>query len=162
MSPWLIILFGSLLNQFWFQSHGLGFVRKLGCHTFLPKDFRVLDYVSGSHKFDLSKSCKHWDIFLSHCNNKLNLFFDSRLSYIEAKVTDLLFGIAKKARSITVFQWPCRTLLWTSPLDMYNRWYLLWPVPTETMVLSLPRMVGQKVDPWFLGSWAILFYLNCN
>ena len=71
MSQWLIILFGSLLNQFWSQLHDPNFVRKLGCHTFSPKDFRVLDYVSGSHQFDLSKLCKHWDIFLSHCMSSL-------------------------------------------------------------------------------------------
>ena len=32
-----------------------------------PENFRVLGYVSRSHQSDLSKSCKHWDIFLSHC-----------------------------------------------------------------------------------------------
>ena len=40
-----------------------------GCYTFIPKIFRVLDYVSRSHQSDLSKSCKHWDIFLSHCRS---------------------------------------------------------------------------------------------
>ena len=73
MSQLLIILFDSLLNQFWSRSHHLGFVRRLECHTFFPEDSRVLDYVSGSHRSDLSKSCKHWDIFLSHCKiEKIN------------------------------------------------------------------------------------------
>lgn len=72
----------------------------------------------------------------------------------------LLFGIARKARSVTAFRWARRTLLWTSPLDIYKGWYSLWPVPTETVVLSLPRTIGQKVDPWFLGSFAISSYLN--
>jgi hypothetical protein len=36
-------------------------------YTSLTKNFRVLDHVSRLHQSDLSKSCKHWDIFLSHC-----------------------------------------------------------------------------------------------
>ena len=69
MSQWLTILFGLLLNQFWFKSCDLGFVKKLWCYTLFPKSFRFLCYVISSHQFDLSKSCKHWDIFLSHCNS---------------------------------------------------------------------------------------------
>ena len=67
MSQWLIILFHSLLDQFWFWLHNPELVEKLGCYTFFPKNFRVLDYASRLHQADLSKSCKHWDIFLSHC-----------------------------------------------------------------------------------------------
>ena len=67
MSQLLTILFHSLLNQFWFQLHNPELVKKLGCYTFFPENFRVLDYVSRLHQADLSKLCKHWDIFLSHC-----------------------------------------------------------------------------------------------
>ena len=37
-----------------------------------PENFRVLGYVSRSHQSDLSKPCKHWDIFLSHCTSMVN------------------------------------------------------------------------------------------
>jgi hypothetical protein len=67
MSQWLTILFNSLLNQFWSQLHDSGFVGKPGYYTFFTKNFRVLDHVSRLHQSDLSKSCKYWDIFLSHC-----------------------------------------------------------------------------------------------
>ena len=72
MSQWLTILFGLLLNQFWFKSCDLGFVRKLWCYTLFPESFRFFCYVISSHQFDLSKSCKHWDIFLSHCMHGTN------------------------------------------------------------------------------------------
>ena len=65
----MTILFHLLLDQLWFQLHNSGLVGKLGCYTFFPENFRVLDYVSRLHQADLSKSCKHWDIFLSHCRN---------------------------------------------------------------------------------------------
>ena len=88
-------------------------------------------------------------VFLSTRHGKSNRYPLARVHYS-------LFGFARKARGVTAFRWARRTLLWTSPLDMYNGWYSLWPVPTETVVLSLPRKAGQKVEPWFLGSFTIL------
>ena len=64
---WLIILFGSLLNQFWSKSCDSGLVRKPRCYSFLHKQVMLPDYVRRSHQSDLSKTSKHWDIFLSHC-----------------------------------------------------------------------------------------------
>ena len=72
MSQWLIILFGSLLNQFWSKSCDSGLVRKPICYSFLHKQAMLPDYVRRSHQSDLSKTSKHWDIFLSHCNCRIN------------------------------------------------------------------------------------------
>jgi hypothetical protein len=35
--------------------------------------------------------------------------------------------------------------------------YSLCPVATDTVVLSLPRMMGQKTEPWVSGSSAMMF-----
>ena len=55
MSQWLIILFGLLLNQFWFKLCDSGLVRKPRCYSFLHKQFMLPDYVRRSHQYDLSK-----------------------------------------------------------------------------------------------------------
>ena len=36
---------------------------------YLHKQVMLPDYVRRSHQFDLSKTSKHWDIFLSHCKH---------------------------------------------------------------------------------------------
>ena len=66
--------FGSLLNQFWSKLCDTGLVRKPRCYSFLHKQFMLADYVRRSHQSDLSKTSKHWDIFLSHCKYWWTLF----------------------------------------------------------------------------------------
>ena len=68
MSQWLVILFGSLYNQFQSKSCDSGLVRKPRCYSSLHKQVMLPDYVRRSHQSDLSKKSKHWDIFLSHCS----------------------------------------------------------------------------------------------
>ena len=60
-------MFGLLLNQFWSKSCDSGLVRKPRCYSFLHKQVMLPDYVRRSHQSDLSKTSKHWNIFLSHC-----------------------------------------------------------------------------------------------
>ena len=61
MSQWLIILFGSLLNQFWSKSCDSELFRKPRCYSFLHKQVMLPDYVRRSHQSDLTKTSKHWD-----------------------------------------------------------------------------------------------------
>lgn len=114
------------------QFHKL-YVDNTHCHNgqyqvypYIPAEAGEFDWLS--HGRDYSKifetqCCLHAPYQLD--NKKLNHFFDSRLRCIDAKVSYLLFGIAKKARSVTEFQWPRWTLLWTCPLDIYKGWYSL-------------------------------------
>ena len=140
MSQWLTILFHSLLNQFWFQLHNPELVEKLGCYTSFPTNFRVLDYVSRLHQADLSKSCKHWDIFLSHCSC---LFFSLLL---------VLLWRLRWSKSSWFF---LDTSAFQSDPD--NIWLgLKWWTIESDFNFSLFYPVSCKI--WLI--WAIFFILN--
>jgi hypothetical protein len=42
------------------------------------------------------------------------------------------------------------------PIDRYTGWKSFWPVATETVVLSDPRMIGINMEPWVDGSLAMV------
>ena len=63
------ILFGLLLNGFWFISYDPGFILKPWCHSSLHNYTRSPAYVSISYYIDLPKMSKHWSSFLSHCRH---------------------------------------------------------------------------------------------
>lgn len=43
-------------------------------------------------------------------------------------------------------------------MDKYTGQYSLLPVPTETVVLSLPKMTGMTIAPCVFGSSAMVSY----
>ena len=42
----------------------------------------------------------------------------------------------------------------TNPVKKYNGWYSILPVPTVTVVLSLPRMIGTNMLPSFSAGFS--------
>ena len=68
----------------------------------------------------------------------------------------LPFGIARNA--IRTKPAPCarRMLLWMLPTEPYSGQNSLSPVPTETVVLSLPSITGTNIAPSFAGDSAIM------
>jgi hypothetical protein len=44
------------------------------------------------------------------------------------------------------------------PIDPYKGQNSLLPVPTETVVLSLPKIIETNIAPWFSGSSARISY----
>ena len=62
---------------------------------------------------------------------------------------------AKKPRTMP-FQCACQVLLRMFPIDMYTGQYWLWPVAMETVVLSLPSIIGTNMDPCVSGSWVMM------
>ncbi len=63
---------------------------------------------------------------------------------------------------MTAFWWAHLTMLWTNPINMYNGWYSTWPVATDTVVLSLPRIIGQYTAPLVLGSALYISVYTCQ
>jgi hypothetical protein len=59
----------------------------------------------------------------------------------------VLFGIARKPIGITALRCARRTGFRTFPIERYKGWYSISPVPTVTVVLSLPRMMGTNMLP---------------
>ena len=74
------------------------------------------------------------------------------------KWQNLLLGIARKPRRTRPFLCARRALLWMFPMERYTGQYSVCPVATETVVLSLPRMMGTSMDPCVMGSSAIISY----
>ena len=75
---------------------------------------------------------------------------------LHIKMTHILFGIARNAIKASALQCARRILLWMEPIDTYSGSYSLWPVVTDTVVLSLPRMMGTSIALCIVGSWEIL------
>ena len=59
--------FNPELYEFSSKSHDLKCFGKLICCIFFDKNIRTLDYVSILYQFNLSKTGKHLNSFLSHC-----------------------------------------------------------------------------------------------
>ena len=70
----------------------------------------------------------------------------------------LLFRINKKPMTATAPLCAWRTWLRTLPIDKYKGQYSVWPVATETTILSLLRITGTNSDPCVEGSLAISSY----
>ena len=51
---------------------------------------KTLDYVISSHQANLSKTTKHWDGFVSHCNWKLRQF-DIKGAYLHGELKDKIY-----------------------------------------------------------------------
>ena len=46
------------------------------------------------------------------------------------------------------------------PIDKYSGWYSMSPVPTETVVLSLPNMMGTHIAPLLLTG-SLAYIISC-
>ena len=101
MSQWVTILFGLLLHQFLSESCDLWSVKKPRCYILFPQIFRSLNYVIKSHQPDLSKSSKHWDIFLSHCMEIIHTRWDL-YQFCHLKWLKIIWSEVWKSSSRTV------------------------------------------------------------
>ena len=63
-----MFFFNSELYEFLFKSHDLKCFKKLICCIFCDQKIRTLDYVSISYQYNLSKTGKHLNSFLSYCS----------------------------------------------------------------------------------------------
>jgi hypothetical protein len=73
----------------------------------------------------------------------LSVTYEPELMERMKRMNSLLFGIARNPIGTTAFRCARRTVLWMFPSDMYKGWYSIWPVATDTVVLSAPRIIGQ-------------------
>ena len=105
------------------------------------------------------------DVWKSWCWNSWNfrsltlcLSANNVVSIENSQYRDLHLGIARKPRSTTLLRWVRWMLLWMLPMDKYTGQYSFWPVPMETVVLSLEMMIGTSMDPCVPGLTAIVSY----
>jgi hypothetical protein len=70
----------------------------------------------------------------------------------EKSEKNILFGMGRKATGTTPFPCPRRAVFVMFPSDAYTGWYSWPPVPTDTVVLSLPAMMGTNIDPCIFSS----------
>ena len=70
---------------------------------------------------------------------------------------DKLFGMDRKATRTRPDPCARLILLWMLPIEAYSGQYSMWPVPMETVVLSLPRMMGTNKAPCVVGFSEIIF-----
>ena len=68
LSQWVPIQFCPLLHRFLSESCDIKCYVKPRRSSLFDVSFRILDYVIISHQALLSKTTKHWDGFVSHCN----------------------------------------------------------------------------------------------
>ena len=67
-----------------------------------------------------------------------------------------LFGIDRKPTRTRPDPCARLILLWMLPIEAYRGQYSMWPVATETVVLSLPRTMGTNKAPCVEGSSEII------
>ena len=70
--------------------------------------------------------------------------------------SNILFGMGRKATGTIPFPCPCQAVFLMFPIDAYTGWYSWPPVTTDTVVLSLPVMIGMYIDPCIVSSWEIV------
>lgn len=77
----------------------------------------------------------------------LSVTYKSSINYAgygnNERRNSLLFGITRNTIGTMTFRCARRTVLWMFLIDMYKGWYSIWPVATDTVVLSAPRIIGQ-------------------
>jgi hypothetical protein len=69
---------------------------------------------------------------------------------------DLLFGMGRNATGSTELPCARRATFVIFPGDIYTGWNSWWPVATDTVVLSLPATMGTNMEPWVVGSDAMI------
>ena len=67
LSQWWGVLFCLLLPQFKFKSYDLRLILKPRCYTITYIIYRLLTNFLDLFYFNLCKTAKHWDSFLTHC-----------------------------------------------------------------------------------------------
>ena len=72
----------------------------------------------------------------------------------------LLFGIGRNAIGRTAFPCARRAIFVRFPGDWYTEWYSWCPVAMETVILSLPEIIGTSMDPCVRLSSEIVSWQN--
>ena len=81
---------------------------------------------------------------------------NDKLNELKKLKSDALFVIGRKATRTTPFPCPHQAVFVMFPSDAYTGWYSWPPVATDTIVLSLPAMIGTNIDPCSFLSWEIV------